>query len=96
MFNTVYPGHVLTLDNFFHQGQATDELAARLSVPEHSGSQRSQWITPSPDFILMLECKLENLTAGHELYQKLACGWCLFLALLYDVSLPSWDPVGYL
>lgn len=96
MLKTVYPGSVLTLENFSHQGQVSDDLAARLSVPEHGGSRRSRWITPSPDLILMLACKLKNLTGGHELYQKLAHGRCLFPALLYDMSLPSWDPISYL
>lgn len=69
MFNTVYPESILTLENFFHQGQARDDLAARLLVPERGGSRQSLWIPQSLDLILMLARKLKNLTAGHELYQ---------------------------
>lgn len=90
MFNTVYPDSIFTLENFFQQGQARDDLAARLLVPEHGGSWQSLWIPPSPDLILMLVCKLENLTAGHELYEKLvACSWPYCMACPFPCGTPS-------
>lgn len=86
MFNTL-SWQCFDTGELFPPGPSEGWPGSKAVCPrENGGSQWSCWIAPNPDLVPELVFKLKNLTAGLELYQKVAHSWCLLLAPLYDVS----------